>query len=50
MYLGIDFYGYKVFHDGVIKRDKKTMKPFLDKDGYFRIALSINKKQKNHPS
>lgn len=46
MYLGIDFYGYKVFPDGVIKRDEKAMKPFLDKDGYFRIALSINKKQK----
>lgn len=46
MYLGIDFYGYKVFPDGVIKKGEKTMKPFLDKDGYFRIALSINKKQK----
>lgn len=46
MYLGIDFYGYKVFPDGVIKKSEKTMKPFLDKDGYFRIALSINKKQK----
>jgi hypothetical protein len=46
MYLGIDFHGYKVFLDGVIKKGDKTMKPFLDKDGYFRIALSINKKQK----
>lgn len=46
MYLGIDFHGYKVFPDGTISNGKKLMKPFVDEDGYLRIALTINKKQK----
>jgi hypothetical protein len=46
MYLGIDFNGYKVFPDGVIKKGEKTMVPFLDKDGYVRIGLTINGKQR----
>jgi hypothetical protein len=46
IYIGIDnrqwkqYYKYWVCEDGEVFR-KKTLKPFLDKDGYLRISLSF---------
>ena len=41
------FHSYIIDEFGVITNNKnKIMKPFLDKDGYLRIALCINGKQK----
>lgn len=46
-YVGIDFHGYTVTETGnVYAKRGKQMKPFQDKDGYLRIALTINGKQK----
>lgn len=46
MYLGIDFHGYKVSESGVVTKNNKIMKHFIDEDGYQRIALTVNGKQK----
>lgn len=41
-----NFHSYKISECGHITNGKKILKPFFDKDGYQRITLRVNKKQK----